>query len=184
MLQIQIPIPVKFFCALIYSKEEIYLKTKSILQKKFGKIDFESNLILFNSTNYYSNEMGNCLYRRFISFEKLKSPCTFANIKLYCIKKEKLFSSKNKRKINIDPGYINESKLVLTTTKDFSHRIYLEKGIFAEVTLSFIKGEFSNWPTTFPDYRTNEYKNIFHEIREKYRDDIKDKYGKQNKPNK
>ncbi|MCK4916830.1 MAG: DUF4416 family protein [Candidatus Omnitrophica bacterium] len=184
MLQLQIPIPVKFFCALIYSNEDIYLKTKLILQKKFGKIDFESQLIPFNFTDYYSKEMGECLYRRFISFKKLRLPCKFANIKLYCIKLEKLFSSKNSRKINIDPGYINESKLVLTTTKDFSHRIYLKKGIFAEITLSFINGKFSNWPTTFPDYRTDEYKNIFNIIREKYRNDIKDKYGKQNKPNK
>ncbi len=178
MLQRQIPIPVKLICGIIYLNEEIYLKTKNILQKKFGKIDFESKLIPFNFTNYYSKEMGGCLYRRFISFKKIKLPNKFVNIKLYCIKIEKLFSLNNKRKINIDPGYINESKLVLTTTKDFSHRIYLNKGIFAEVTLIFKKDVFSDLPTTFPEYRKEQYKKIFYAIRDTYKNDIKNKYGK------
>lgn len=131
----------------------------------------------FTSTDHYEKEMGANLKRRFISFKKLQKPKRFAAIKLFCIKLERKFSSNNKRLINIDPGYINEAKLVLTTTKDFSHRIYLNKGIYAEVTLVFKEGNFSSLETTFPDYRTDTYRDIFHSIRDTYRKDLKNEHS-------
>jgi len=168
------PLPVKFICGFIYSKEHTYKKTRSILEKKFGKIDFESQAIDFNFTDYYRDEMGKPLFRRFISFKKMHNPSSFVNIKLFCIKIEKRYSSEDKRTINIDPGYLNDAKLVLTTTKDFSHRIYLNKGIYAEVTLCFKGGSFCDFPTTFPDYRTCLYKDIFLTIRNIYRQNLKE----------
>ena len=151
----QIPLPVKFISGFIYSKENTYLETKAILEKKFGKIDFESQPIDFTFTDYYNQEMGQPLTRRFLSFEKLQKCEKFVDIKLFCLKVEKKFAPGDRRIINIDPGYINEAKLVLTTTKDFSHRIYLGKGVYGEVTLRFEKGAFCELPTTFPDYRTD-----------------------------
>jgi len=173
MLHLQPPLPVKFICTFIYSGENIYAKTKKILEKKFSKIDFESQLIDFNFTDYYYREMGKPLYRRFVSFEKLINPDQFVKIKLYCVKLEEKFAIDEKRIINIDPGYLNEAKLVLTTTKDFSHRIYLNHGVFAEVTLTFSEGKFCDLPTTFPDYRTKRYKDIFLKIRSIYQKNIK-----------
>ena len=173
MLHLQQPLPVKFICTFIYSQENIYEKTKKILEKKFSEIDFESRCIDFNFTDYYNQEMGNSLFRRFIAFKKLYNPEEFIKIKLACIKLEKRFAINNKRIINIDPGYLNEAKLVLTTTKDFAHRIYLGKGVFAEVTLTFCKGKFRDLSTTFPDYRTKEYKDILLKIRSIYQKDIK-----------
>ena len=173
MLHLQQPLPVKFICTFIYSQENIYEKTKEIFEKKFSKIDFESHCIDFDFTDYYNQEMGNSLFRRFISFKKLYNPEEFIKIKLACVKLEKRFAINDKRIINIDPGYLNEAKLVLTTTKDFAHRIYLGKGVFAEVTLTFCDGEFCDLSTTFPDYRTKEYKDIFLKIRSIYQKDIK-----------
>ncbi|MFH1504396.1 MAG: DUF4416 family protein [Candidatus Omnitrophota bacterium] len=172
MLHTHLPLPVKFLCGFIYSQDEIYRKVKVILAKKFGKIDFESSTINFDFTDYYCPEMGKPLFRKFISFEKLKKPSDFVNIKLFCIKIEKKFSHAEKRKVNIDPGYINEAKLVLTTTKDFSHRIYLNKGIYAEVTLYYADRGFSYFNTTFPDYRTSLYKDVFSDMRKLYRRQI------------
>ncbi|MCF7887354.1 MAG: DUF4416 family protein [Candidatus Omnitrophica bacterium] len=168
MLKLNFPKPVKFIAAFICTNNIIYQKTKKILTKKFGKIDYESNEINFNSTGYYNPEMGKSLFRRFISFKKLKDPAQFIKIKLFCLKLEKKFAKNNKRTINIDPGYIHEAKLVLATTKDFAHRIYLGKGIYAEVTLFYKDSYFQHLPTTFPDYRTDNYKNIFQQIRNIY----------------
>jgi hypothetical protein len=165
----QKPKPVKFICGFIYSCEDVYLKVKKIMGKKFGNVDYESQIINFDFTNYYYKEMGKPLFRRFVSFKKLRSPADFIKIKLWCIKIEKKFSQQGRRRINIDPGYLNESKLVLTTTKDYSHRIYLGKGIYAEVTLCYKNKDFSDLPTTYPDYRTRLYKDIFLSIREIYR---------------
>jgi len=173
MLKLQFPESVKFICGFIYVEEKTYQQAKHILERKFGPIDYESQEINFNFTDYYQPEMGPGLKRRFISFKSLRLPEKFVSIKLFCVKLERKFASKGKRTVNIDPGYINEAKLVLTTTKDFSHRIYLGKGVFAEVTLSFKEGNFHHSLTTFPDYRTDLYKSIFNSIRKTYRQDLR-----------
>ncbi|MCF7874031.1 MAG: DUF4416 family protein [Candidatus Omnitrophica bacterium] len=168
MLKLNFPKPVKFVSAFIYSNETTYNKVKKRFTKKFGKIDYESDKLNFDSTNYYRPEMGKPLFRKFISFQKLKDPAQFIKIKLFCVKLEEKFAQNNKRTINIDPGYIHQAKLILTTTKDFAHRIYLGKGVYAEVTLFYKDGHFQHLPTTFPDYRTDTYKNIFKKIRDIY----------------
>ena len=72
------------------------------------------------------------------------------------------------RPINLDPGYLASSKLVLASTKDYSHRTYLKKGIYAEVTLKYAKGAFEPLPWTFPDYRSKGYIDFFTETRTLY----------------
>ena len=72
MLETFAPLPVKAICAFIYSKEEVYSQTKQILERKYGPVDFESKRIDFTYTDYYTPEMGKPLYRRFISFKKLR----------------------------------------------------------------------------------------------------------------
>jgi len=172
MLKPKLSLPVKLISGFIYHDEDVYSKTKEILFRRFGKIDFESNIINFNYTTYYNEELGSPLYRRFISFLKLIDPANLVKIKLFTIKIERHFSYKGKRRINIDPGYINLAKLVLSTTKDFYHRIYLKKGIYAEVTLYYKNKKFLDLPTTYPDYSTKEYKEIFTKIREIYKKQI------------
>lgn len=169
MLAKQYPQAVKFLCAFIYLSEEFYQKSKVIVSRKYGPIDFESRVINFNFTDYYTAEMGKPLFRRFVSFKKLKNASDFIKIKDFTIKVERKFARNRKRQINIDPGYLAESKLVLITTKDFAHRIYLGKGVYAEITLQFKEGGFHESTTTFPDYRTKEYKDIFLVIRKIYR---------------
>lgn len=174
MLKRKFPLVVKPIYGFIYSDEINYNKTKEILIKKLGKIDFESEKIEFNYTSYYNQEMGLPLWRKFISFEKLILPDKFVDLKLFALKLENKFANKENRTVNIDPGYINDAKLVLTTTKDFAHRIYLNKGIFAEVTLVYRNNQFTDLPTTFPDYRTEEYKKIFQQIKTIYHKQIKE----------
>jgi hypothetical protein len=181
MLYTKRPFPVKFICGFIFSKEDIYVQTKKNMEKKFGRIDFESNVLKFDFTDYYQKEMGSPLFRKFISFERLIDPQEIIKIKLFCIKLEKKFSVEEKRKINIDPGYLNEAKLVLATTKDYFHRIYLGRGIFAEVTLYYRKNNFYEFTTTYPDYRTSQYKSIFVTIREIYHQQLKKLQNEKNK---
>jgi hypothetical protein len=173
MLERKLSLPVKFICAFLYREEDIYTATKKILCRKFGKIDFESERIDFNFTDYYEKEMGKPLFRKFLSFAKLPDASNFVKIKLFCIKIEKKLSQNGKRNINIDPGYLTEAKLVLTTTKDYSHRVYLSKGIHAEVTLYYSGGKFCDFATTYPDYQTAQYKEILLKIRKIYHEQIK-----------
>lgn len=173
MLTLNHPKKVKLICGFIYKEECVYTLVKTLLTKKYGSIDFESSIIPFTFTNYYCKETGHDLLRRFISFEKLIAPRDIVKIKLYCIKLERKYAPNKKRKINIDPGYIHDAKLVLSTTKDFSHRIYLDKGIYAEVTLYYTRNTWTDLPWTFPDYRTPEYKTIFQRLRTLYLTQIK-----------
>ena len=160
--------PVKLIVGFIFQEKTILKKAEAALRRNFGKIDFQSETLVFNHTDYYKKEFGNNLLRKFISFQKLVNPETLAEIKLSTNKIEENFSKSGLRRINIDPGDLDLSKLVLATTKDYSHRIYLKKGIYAEVTLFFKSKRFQPWPWTYPDYRTGEYAGIFNEIRNIY----------------
>ena len=173
MGQIKIVNHVKIFCGLIYKEEEIFEKAKIKLEEKWGKIDIEVGPFNFDFTSYYEKEMGVNLKRKFISFENLYLPENIYEWKIFTNKVEEEFSEFNKRKINIDPGYIDNSKVILLSTKDYYHRIYIGKGIYAELTIYYSnkKYNFLNW--TYPDYRTENYINFFIKMREKYRQQIK-----------
>lgn len=172
MGRIHIPERVKLIAGLISCDMGLFMEVKKILAKRFGGVDFESGLLDFDSTDYYRKEMGQNLKRKFLGFKKPFDLKNISDVKIDTNLLEKRFSESGKRKINIDPGYLNLSKVVLLSTKDYSHRIYLAKGIFAEVTLFYKDKTFNPWPWTYPDYKTKEYISIFNSIRDIYKRDI------------
>lgn len=163
------PKPVKLIVGFITADLEILKQAEESLVDRFGEVDYASNIFAFDKTDYYEEEMGANLKRKFLSFSKLVQPEELSRIKLYTNELEKGFSdTTGRRKINIDPGYVTGAKLVLATTKDYQHRIYLDDGIYAEVTLRFKDGSFRPWEWTYPDYRTEEYIKVFNNIRKLY----------------
>lgn len=168
MGKIKQPEPVVLIVGMISASPELFDLAQDRLKEKFGELNFISPILPFNATNYYCEEMGTELQRRFISFERLIDPGELASIKIFTNLLEENFSLNSKRKINLDPGYISQSKLVLATTKDHQHRIYLRDGIYAEVTLRFRAKKFQPWEWTYPDYQTQTYLDIFLSIRKLY----------------
>lgn len=165
------PNQVKLVVGMISNDPNLLLRLEKTLEWRFGPIDFRTALLDFAYTNYYEPEMGSNLKRQFVSFRKLIDPRQLADIKLYTNKVELQNSvSRNKpsRKVNIDPGYLVEGKFILATTKDHQHRIYLSKGIYAEVTLRYVDKTFLPWDWSYRDYQTKEYIDIFNEIRRIY----------------
>jgi len=160
--------PVKLIAGFIFKDEDCFSKAKDCLIKRFGKLDYESQTIPFTHTDYYEKEFGKDLKRKFINFNKLIHPDKLPDIKIFTNKIEKKLSPAFCRRINIDPGYLNLSKLILATTKDFTHRVYLNKDIYAEVTLFYKDKKFCYWEWTYPDFRTDEYLEIFGNIRAIY----------------
>jgi len=170
MGQIRDYIPVKMFVGMISSEVKLFDESENILRRKFGPIDSKSDIMKFTFTDYYQEEMGKGLLRKFISFEKLIDPGRLAGIKIFTNKLELKTSRKGgSRRINLDPGYITESNLILATTKGFQHRIYLNKGIFAEVTMRYEKGLFKPYDWTYLDFRSEEYIKFFCNLRGSYR---------------
>jgi hypothetical protein len=165
MSKIKYPENVKLIVGMISAEEDLFTETQYILEQHFGETDFASKILLFNFTDYYTPEMGTGLKRKFISFANLIPPEEISRVKVFTNSIEQKLSIMNKRRINLDPGYVSLSKLVLATTKDHAHRIYLKDGIYAEVTLRFISGSFQPWEWTYPDYRTKDYIEIFNYIR-------------------
>jgi len=167
------PPKVKLVFGFISKDEELFSQTERILAKKFGPIDYSSKILPFNLTDYYNEELGENLKRKFISFQILIKPELLPEIRIFTNKIEKKFSLLNKRKINIDPGYISGGKLILATTKDFCHRIYLKKGIFAEATLFYKNHSFNSLQWTYPDYKTKAYIEIFNHLYKIYLEQLR-----------
>ncbi|OGX32210.1 MAG: hypothetical protein A3G37_00630 [Omnitrophica WOR_2 bacterium RIFCSPLOWO2_12_FULL_46_30] len=159
------PPAAKLIIGLIYKQNAVKDKVLDILKRRFGEIDFLSRELDFDYTDYYYPELGRPLKRIFLSFKQLLSEDKLSEIKLYTNKLEERSSRKQKRQINIDPGFLSSGKLILATTKDYSHRVYLGKGIFAEATLFYKDAAFRPWPWTYPDYQSKEYADIFNIIR-------------------
>lgn len=161
--------PVKYFTAIISVNEPGFETAEKYLTEKFGPLDLMSEVVPFIYTDYYKREMGVNLLRKFVSFRDLRDPAELADVKIYTnqVEAETAIMSDDglHRRINLDPGYVDAAKMILATTKDNAHRIYLQKGIFAEITLSWHKKSFHPLPHTYPDYRTPFYIDYFNRLR-------------------
>jgi len=149
------------FVATLWPKEECILRSLPLLDQSFGEVAMESPSILWEFSDYYREELGQPLYRRFLFFRRLIDPGDLAEIKLRTNAIEDSLAKDNRRNINIDPGYLTPAKIVLASTKDYSHRIYLRDGIYGEVTLIFKKGAYIPHLNTYRDYRDERYHRIF-----------------------
>jgi len=165
----QKPSPVKLLIGIIFRDPQDVKKLKPILTSFWGESDLGSSVFCFDQTQYYQKEMGKNLKKIFLSFQKLIFPDNLPSIKIQtnCIEKEfSRFPDKESRNVNLDPGYLTLSGLVLASTKNFAHRIYLDKGIYGEVTLVYTKGSFQSLPWTFPDFRRDDYHHFLLETRQ------------------
>lgn len=163
------PPGVKLICGLLYTPATKLDEVRAVLEERWGKIEDVSAPLPFVYTDYYDREMGTPIYRRFLSFAELVDRERLVACKLESNDVEKQFEAKGKRTVNIDPGYLTLGQLILVTTKDREHRVYLGKGIFAEVTLWYSQKTFQTFPWTYRDYATSEYHEILLRFRKAYR---------------
>ena len=162
------PVPVKLIVSLLSADARLLIETSAALCRLYGRIDFESELLPFDHTDYYTAEFGRGLQRQVVSFERLVHPSELPAIKNQTNTLEYSLALGGQRRVNIDPGYVALGKLLLASTKDHAHRIYLGDGVYAEGTLTYQRGRFRPWPWTYPDYATPQYCALFQEIRRRY----------------
>jgi len=148
-----------------------------LLAAEFGPVDLASELIPFDFTDYYAPEMGPGLLRKFATHQALIDPGQLASVKIRTNEMEaalaRELAADVPRPVNLDPGLLDGSKLILATTKDYVHRIYLSKGIYAEVTLTYKKGSFVPTPWTYRDYRSEAYHCFLAKARARYLEQVK-----------
>ncbi|MFP4533043.1 MAG: DUF4416 family protein [Desulfobacterales bacterium] len=143
------------------------------LQDKFGPIDIISRRFSFNRTDYYEPEMGTGLCRRMTAFGPHINQADLPDIKLYTNTIETDYTAAGKRQINIDPGYLLAERFVLATGKNYTHRIYLGKNIYGDLTLIYQNGRFQPLPWTYPDYTEARMHEFLNRARSKYLKDLK-----------
>ncbi|MBC7223348.1 MAG: DUF4416 family protein [Anaerolineae bacterium] len=167
------PKPVKLIVSILAGDPALLDEAEALLRDAFGPVDYRSDLLPFDHTTYYEPEMGPGLKRRIVAFQRLVDPGDLAAIKRQTNAMEERWAVGGKRRVNLDPGYVSLAKLVLATTKNHGHRIYLGQGIYAEVTLQYRSGRFQPWPWTYPDYASEVYCRMFGEIRARYLEQLR-----------
>lgn len=172
MSELKTPLPAKLLIGLIYREREEAERGWKAMEEKWGPVDVLSPVRPFEYTRYYEKEMGRPLYRRWAFFRDLVPQDRLIPVKIQARELETLFGREGKRSLNIDPGLLTAERLVLSTGKNYSHRIYLGAGIYGDLTLIFHRGRFQPLPWTYPDYREEETLLLFQTIREKYLKEI------------
>jgi hypothetical protein len=170
--------PVKLICGIIASHDRINLSAEERLVQHYGAFDSKSQSFPFDFTNYYEKQMGKNLKRKFVSFANLIEPERLSAIKLETNRMEEEireeFQATN-RVVNLDPGFLTLSALIMATAKDFSHRVPLQNGIYAHLELLFGRDEVRMLDWTYPDFKTKEYQEFFLKIRRNYLSQLRKK---------
>ncbi len=161
MWELQEPKPVKLIVGILASDERCLAAARDAVFASFGPADLISEAWTFDQTSYYVEQIGPKVLRQFVSIKDLVHPGVLAEVKhrTNAIEQDlaKTLATPYPRPVNLDPGVIEPSKLILASTKNFAHRIYIGQQMYAEVTLVFDKGQWRTLPYTFPDYYRSEY---------------------------
>jgi hypothetical protein len=169
--------PVKLIIGILAADQQCLHAAIEAIEDKFDRTDLVSDVWPFTQTDYYRDQTGPNILRQFVSIERLIDPDRLAKIKLKTNKLEQKLTGRLRmplpRPVNLDPGIIEASKLILASTKNYSHRIYIGKKIYAEVTLIFDKGSWCPLPYTYPDYRQQCYFDFFEKVRTRLLEQLK-----------
>jgi len=180
MWELKEPRPVKLIIGILAANQNSLQAAIEELTSEFGKADLISDVWPFTQTDYYKKETGENILRQFVSIEKLIDPGKLAKVKHQTNKLEQKLAAKLSvnlpRPVNLDPGVIEPSKLILATTKNYAHRIYIGEKMYAEVTLVFDKGSWRPLPYTYPDYKQQCYHDFFEKVRKRLLEQLKSKH--------
>ena len=159
---------VKLVVGLLAASDGFLDEVTAALGQRFGPVDDCSPRTDWSASTYYRDELGDGIRRQFLSFEHLVGAGKLAALKQLTNALEEAWRAAGGRRVNIDPGYVAATKLVLASTKDAAHRVYLSGGLYAEVTLHYADGSFRAYPHTYPDYATAESIAFFNRVRTRY----------------
>jgi hypothetical protein len=160
------------FAGALFVREEPCRKGIRKLREIYGPLLRETQAEPWEYSEYYRNELGWPIMRKFVFFKRAIGQEGLKDIKLRTNQIEAEMYEDGKRQINIDPGYLTLAKVVLASTKDYSHRVYMGGGIFVEATLIYKAGTFQPHIFTYPDYREERNIRMFNEMRGAFKDMI------------
>ncbi|MBF0538928.1 MAG: DUF4416 family protein [Nitrospirae bacterium] len=171
------------FCGLLYSDVGVSDVAIAAVADAFGAVALRSGQFQWGYYQHYADELGVPIYRRFVVIEGLFDSGAIADVKRRTNEIEDSLreggSIPGRRRVNIDPGYITLAKVVLASTKNYSHRVYLRDGIYAEVTLIYNKGNGLYMPHlfTYHDYKEPATNDFLLQSRDALNKAVKEKRG-------
>lgn len=160
---------VKFFCGLIYRREADAEAAIARLEEAFSPVDDRSDAIPFAASDYYRREMGEPLFRRFVSFRDWRSPEGLPRLKIATMELEAGLAAAGRRTVNLDPGYLSEANVVIATAKNHYHRVPLRDGVYAHLEFVLKDGRLQHLPWSYPDFKSEAYLDFFNRLRERSR---------------
>jgi len=159
--------PNRLVMGLLLSRHALLDAVLAELEGLYGPIRAASTIRPFKESDYYDREMGAKPLRLYLSFTNLVDPSQLAAIKGQTNALEQRFlNSEGGREVNLDPGLLSLTSLVLATAKGRSHRIALSGGIWADLTLIWSAGRFVPLEWTYADYRDEAVRELFSQWRE------------------
>lgn len=174
------PPPARLFMSILFhgsaepKDSAILMEAVELLQRRYGPLDTLSPILPFRFTTYYQKEMGEPLWRRLLAFERLVPRDGLVDAKLFSADLERRFVDESgHRRLNLDPGLLSLESLVLATGKLNAHRIYLGRGVSADLTLLYQNRRFAPLPWTYPDYASAELLAILHGMRQRLAEALK-----------
>ena len=161
------PDPALLVMGVLSSSKEAISEAESKTEYIFGPLLRKTDPEIFEGfTCYYEKEMGPDLLRSFWVFTEPIVRAALVEAKLSTNRIEREMSIGGRRTVNLDPGLLSLESLVLATTKPYSHRIYLSKGIYGELSYMFRRdGGIDLLQWTYPDYRKSVVMDFFSGIR-------------------
>lgn len=155
----------KLIVNVIYHDENVLKAALLRLKETFGEIELISEPFSFGDySSYYDTELGGEGIRQIFAFKECVDPTRAAEIKLLTNEIEAEFS----RKINLDPGLINDGHLILMSAKPLGFRVALSGGIYADYTLFYARGKYNKLPWTYRDYQNEDVQNFLLRVRRSY----------------
>jgi len=169
LASLSIPPPSLFFIAVTHIRSVEKKDLLRELESRFGKLLLVSDSFDFDFTDYYKKEMGDRLVKFITAFAELQLEDRLADHKLNAMKLEKIYlDDHGNRKVNLDPGFLSQARVILSSSKNFAQRIYLGKGVFAEITLLYRQEDFTALPWSYPDYQSPFVKSFLLAARREY----------------
>lgn len=154
---------VQYFIGVLLTPNAPSEGVAKILEDAFGSFDLTSPLF-----QDYTPEKGEG-HRIFFSLKKLHPASRLARFKEDAmLLEQEFFMKKGKRSVNLDPGYLDATKVVLASSKEGGHKIALTEKIYASLILDYTGETFRSFDWTPADFKSGKYFLFLNQMREQF----------------